>query len=95
MTSNTNSSYRGTANGDKELPPIDGSAQSLAAAGLAPESSYSPYQQNTASQLQEPLQPSAGFIAPPVFSPATRLRFLAAHATYAANAAYAGKSTLT
>ncbi|THW24504.1 hypothetical protein D6D23_05184 [Aureobasidium pullulans] len=58
MTSNTNSSYRGTANGDKELPPIDGSAQSLAAAGLAPESSYSPYQQNTASQLQEPLQPS-------------------------------------
>ncbi|KAI4732154.1 hypothetical protein E4T49_00154 [Aureobasidium sp. EXF-10728] len=58
MTSNTNSSYRGTANGDKELPPIDGSAQSLAAAGLAPEPSHSPYQQSSSSQLQEPLQPS-------------------------------------
>ena len=59
VTSNTNSSYRGaTSNGDKELPPIDGSAQSLAAAGLAPESSHQPYQRNNASQLQEPLQPS-------------------------------------
>jgi hypothetical protein len=59
ITSNTNSSYRGgTSNGDKELPPIDGSAQSLAAAGLAPEPSHQPYQQNNASQLQEPLQPS-------------------------------------
>ncbi|KAI5211707.1 hypothetical protein AUEXF2481DRAFT_29759 [Aureobasidium subglaciale EXF-2481] len=58
ITSNTNSSYRGPSNGDKELPPIDGSAQSLAAAGLAPEPSYQPYQQNTAPQLQEPLQPS-------------------------------------
>ena len=59
VTSNTNSSYRGaTSNGDKELPPIDGSDQSLAAAGLAPEASHQPYPQNNASQLQEPLQPS-------------------------------------
>ncbi|KAH0283583.1 hypothetical protein M436DRAFT_43046 [Aureobasidium namibiae CBS 147.97] len=59
ITSNTDSSYRaGTSNGDKELPPIDGSAQSLAAAGLAPEPSHQTYQQNHASQLQEPLQPS-------------------------------------
>ncbi|KAI4833824.1 hypothetical protein E4T44_09197 [Aureobasidium sp. EXF-8845] len=59
ITSNTDSSYRGaTSNGDKELPPIDGSAQSLAAAGLAPERSHQPYQQTSASQLQEPLQPS-------------------------------------
>jgi hypothetical protein len=59
VTSNTNSSHRGgTSNGDKELPPIDGSAQSLAAAGLAPEPGHQPYQQNNASQLQEPLQPS-------------------------------------
>jgi hypothetical protein len=71
---NTNSSHRGTANGDKELPPIDGSALSLAAAGLAPEpnhqsfqqsshqsfqqSSHQPFQQSSSSQLQEPLQPS-------------------------------------
>lgn len=55
MTSNTTSSNRPTSNGDKELPPIDGSAMSLAAAGLAPESSH---QQNHVSQLQEPLQPS-------------------------------------
>ncbi|KAI5193668.1 hypothetical protein E4T39_08852 [Aureobasidium subglaciale] len=58
VTSNTNSSHRGPSNGDKELPPIDGSAQSLAAAGLAPEPSYQPYQHNTSSRLQEPLQPS-------------------------------------
>jgi hypothetical protein len=59
ITSNTDSSYRGaTSNGDKELPPIDGSAQSLAAAGLAPEPSHQPHQQTNTSQLQEPLQPS-------------------------------------
>ncbi|KAG9878242.1 hypothetical protein KCU94_g21687, partial [Aureobasidium melanogenum] len=57
-TSNTNSSHRGTANGDKELPPIDGSAQSLAAAGLAPEPNHQSFQQSSSSQLQEPLQPS-------------------------------------
>jgi hypothetical protein len=49
------SAYRSTPNGDKELPPIDGSAQSLAAAGLAPEPSR---RQNSISQLQQPLQPS-------------------------------------
>ncbi|KAH0359536.1 hypothetical protein KCU65_g9901, partial [Aureobasidium melanogenum] len=64
ITSNTNSSYRGTANGDKELPPIDGSAQSLAAAGLAPESNHQSFQQSSSSQLQEPLQPSQASLPP-------------------------------
>lgn len=64
VTSNTNSSYRGTANGDKELPPIDGSAQSLAAAGLAPESNHQSHQQSSSSQLQEPLQPSQPSLPP-------------------------------
>ncbi|KAK6004675.1 hypothetical protein QM012_008537 [Aureobasidium pullulans] len=64
VTSNTNSSYRGTSNGDKELPPIDGTAQSLAAAGLAAESSHQSFQQNGGSQLQEPLQPSQASLPP-------------------------------
>lgn len=64
ITSNTNSSYRGTANGDKELPPIDGSAQSLAAAGLAPESNHQSFQQSSSSHLQEPLQPSQPSLPP-------------------------------
>ncbi|GAB7352294.1 hypothetical protein MBLNU459_g2749t2 [Dothideomycetes sp. NU459] len=56
---------------DKELPPIDGSAQSLAAAGLLPNGNtngdYNAQSSNQPSishrsdlgQLQEPLQPSA------------------------------------
>lgn len=57
-----------TSQSDRDDVPIDGSAQSLAAAGMLPNgnSGRADVRQTEASQLQEPLQPSAPDLIQPV-----------------------------